>query len=84
MKKEKIFENKINNLVEKSFLNYQNYYKKYIIENNNVEELNHVSIKSIITERVDYFFISEEEYPFLKYFTFSNYPIKEQFVINFE
>ena len=84
IEKRRNFENELNNLVEKSFLNYQNYYKQYIIENNNFQALNNVSNKSIITERVDYCFISEEEYPFLKYFTFSNYPIKEEFEKNFE
>ena len=48
IEKRRNFENEINNLVEKSFLNYQNYYKKYIIENNNIQKLNNVSNKSIL------------------------------------
>ena len=41
-------------------------------------------INQLLQKELIIFFISEEEYPFLKYFTFSNYPIKEQFEINFE
>ena len=84
IEKRRNFENDINYLVEISFLNYQKYYEKYIKENDNIQELNYVSNKSIITENVDYSFIPQKEYPLLKYFTFTNYPIREKFETKFE
>ena len=84
IEKRRNFENEINNLVEISFLNYQKYYINYIKENKNIQELIQESNKSIITEKVDYFLMSEEKYPLLKYFTFSNYPTREQFENNFD
>jgi hypothetical protein len=49
-----------------------------------MQEINQESNKSIITEKVDVFLISEEKYPLLKYFTFSNYPTRAQFEKNFD
>jgi hypothetical protein len=84
IQKRRNFENEINNLVETSFLDYQKYYTNYIKENKNIQEINQESNKSIITEKVDVFLMSEEKYPLLKYFTFSNYPTRAQFENNFD
>ncbi len=84
IEKRKSFETQFNNYIENSLQNYNSYYENYIKLNYSIQEIQIVSNKSIITESINPINISENDYPLIKYFTFSKYPTKERFEKGFE
>ena len=68
------FEREINNYIENSFNTFQNYYQNYINSNNELLEIKNISTKSYLDETVDINLVSDDEYPFYKYFILSKYP----------
>ena len=84
IEKRKSFETQFTNYIENSLNNYNSYYENYIKLNYSIQEIQIVSNKSIITESINPINISENDYPLIKYFTFSKYPTKERFERGFE
>ena len=70
------FEKKVNSIIEESILDYENYKKRYIEINNELNNIKLNSIKCIIEEYFNPELYSENEYPFFKYFMYTKYPSK--------
>ena len=84
IEKRKSFETQFNNYIENSLNNYNSYYDNYMKVNYSIQEIQTLSNKSIITETINPINIPENDYPLIKYFTFSKYPTKERFEKGFE
>ena len=70
------FENKINLIIEESINNYEDYKKKYIEINNELNRINLNSYKCIIEEYFSPEIYPENKYPFFKYFMLRDYQSK--------
>ena len=84
IEKRKSFETQFNKYINDSLKNYNSYYDNYIKSNNNIQEIQTLSNKSIITESINPINIPENDYPLIKYFTFTKYPTKKSFEKAFE
>ena len=70
------FEKKVNSIIEENIKNYEDYKKRYIEINNEINNIKLDSIKCIIEEYFNPELYSEKEYPFFKYFIYTKYPSK--------
>ena len=73
------FENECNQVIEKSILNYKDYYSNYIKNNKKILDYN---IKSILQETSNLEILSHN-YPLIKYFNVVNYPNYQKFLDEF-
>ena len=73
------FENKFNEVIENSILNYKDYYEDYIKNNKEILEIEDDTIKSILQETSDINNLSPENFPLINYFYTTNYPNYEKF-----
>ena len=71
------FEKKVNSIIEESILDFENYKKRYIEINNELNNIKLNSIKCIIEEYFNPELYSEKDYPFFKYFMYTKYPSKK-------
>ena len=75
------FEEEIEQILEESYKEYNNYSKIYNINNEQLLELDKYSMKSLVLETNDVTSYDENDYPFYKYFLMTTYPTKEAFII---
>ena len=73
------FENKFNEVIENSILNYKDYYEDYIKNNKEILEIEDDTIKSILQETSDINNLSPKNFPLINYFYATNYPNYEKF-----
>ena len=78
----KIFEGKIEKIIEKSIQKYPEYESKYLILNKENTKLNEKNIRVIISEALPPLedIYQESEYPLLKYFQYTEYQTKNDFI----
>ena len=73
-------EESIEQLLEESYKEYEEYSKIYLDTNSKLHNINKENLKSIILELYNPEEYPEKEYPFLKYFITTKYPTEEHFM----
>jgi len=77
------FENQCNQVVEKAIVNYSNYYRMYMKNNQGILEINDDTIKAILQETSNIENLPQSSYPLIQYFYVATYPnyieFEEQF-----
>jgi len=74
------FEGEIDQLLEESYKEYEEYSKIYLELNKEALELDQYNMKSLMLENNDIKVYDEENYPYYKYFLMSTYPSKENMI----
>ena len=74
------FENKVENILKKSYDKYPSYAEKYLSINQKLHNIDPKALKSIILELYNPEEYDEKEYPFLKYFMLTKYSTEESFM----
>ena len=74
------FEGEIDQLLEESYKEYEEYSKTYLELNKEALSLDQHNMKSLMLENNDIKTYDEENYPFYKFFLMSTYPSKENMI----
>ena len=73
-------EKSINELIDSSVNEYENYKKTYIEYNNKLNQIDFNSLRCIIQESIDPLLYNEDKYPLFHYFIVPKYPNKKQMI----